>query len=69
MSGWATVHGRGRWERVNRLAQLKAMALRKSVQRRGSDVADTVTGTRNRNEKGFSSPPVRCNSAASCTIS
>ncbi len=34
-----------------------------------SIVADTATGASKRNENGFSSPPVRYKSAASCRIS
>ncbi len=37
----------------------KANVLGHNVHFGGSDVADTVTGTSNRDAKGFSSPPVR----------
>ena len=38
------------------------------VSRTGNTVAEIKTGTRNRNENGFSSPPVKYNSPASSTM-
>jgi hypothetical protein len=47
------------------LAHRKAMVLSHNVHFSGNEVAETVTGTRNRNAKGFSNPPVRKSSNAS----
>ena len=54
------IHGSGRCSKARTLAQQKAMSAQpQRPAQSSSEVAEMVTGTRNRKEKGFSSPPVR----------
>ena len=47
----------------------KAIEAKLNVQVSGSDVAEIVTGTKNRNANGFSNPPVRYNKTANWMMS
>ena len=68
-SGGSVCHGSGSCTKMSKVAQAIAKPPSIRVMRGGSAVAEIRTGPRNRNAKGFCSPPVKNNSTASSAVS